>query len=263
MLDVINQLLHGYVSVPVIAACRQAGVFAVLQSEGPLSAEELSARLGANLGPLSAAIRLLKSLQWLSHDTTGRLVLTPRAGAVACIPANSLSLYRMDIAATLAGSPGTGALAGWIERCTDGWAIDDPDVAGLLDGMIIVPLLLALRARQVIDEHGSFHPDRLCPPLQHPVSTLVQAKGWTRADGTPTPQGRFFAERAQVMATTASYRPMLAAMPDLLFGDPRPVFDRDAEGHESHVDRSLNVIGSGFQHRAIFFRSRRHHRGNL
>ena len=252
MLDVINQLLHGYVSVPVIAACRQAGVFAVLQSEGPLSAEELSARLGANLGPLSAAIRLLKSLQWLSHDTTGRLVLTPRAGAVACIPADSLSLYRMDIAATLAGSPGTGALAGWIERCTDGWAIDDPDVAGLLDGMIIVPLLLALRARQVIDEHGSFHPDRLCPPLQHPVSTLVQAKGWTRADGTPTPQGRFFAERAQVMATTASYRPMLAAMPDLLFGDPRPVFDRDAEGHESHVDRSLNVIGSGFQHERFF-----------
>ncbi len=252
MLDVINQRLHGYVSIPIVAACRQAGLFTLLTSAGPLSPDDLGGRLGANPGPLAAAIRLLESLRWLSRDAAGRVSLTQDAVAAGYVPADALSLYRLDIPAALSGSPGTHALAGWIEQCRTGWDTDDTDVAGLIDGMVLVPLLLALRDAGAVDAGGTLHPDRLCPGLREPVGALFRARDWIGADGLPTPQGAFFAERAQVMATTASYRPLLAAMPDLLFGDPRPVFDRDAQGHEQHVDRSLNVIGSGFQHERFF-----------
>jgi len=259
MLDIVNRLLHGYVAIPMTTACRDAGLFATLQSDGPLSAEEISARLGANRGPLGAAIRLFRSLQWLACDATGRLSLTPHSASIDLVPARSLALYHIDVPVALAGSPDSEELAGWIEQCAKGWGIDDPDLSGLVDGTVMVPLLLALRAEDAIDEQGVAHMDRLCPALRGPVWALIEAKGLARADGSPTPEGQFFAERARIMATTASYRPMLAALPQLLFGDPRPVFGRDAAGEERHLDRSLNVIGSGFQHQRFFCRSRCRH----
>ena len=45
---------------------------------------------------------------------------------------------------------------------------------------------------------------------------------------------------------------MLSRMTDVLFGDCFSVFNRDTLGHESHVDRTLNVVASGFQHEKYF-----------
>ncbi|GET41661.1 GNAT family N-acetyltransferase [Microseira wollei] len=45
---------------------------------------------------------------------------------------------------------------------------------------------------------------------------------------------------------------MLSRIPELLFGDGQSVFSRDASGHETHVDRTLNVVASGFQHEKYF-----------
>jgi hypothetical protein len=45
---------------------------------------------------------------------------------------------------------------------------------------------------------------------------------------------------------------MLSAMDRLLFGDAASVFARGADGHEGHVNRSMNVISSGFQHDRYF-----------
>src|SRR4051812_12193648 len=117
MLDVVNRLLHGYVALPITIVCRRFGFFELLQSGGPLCADEISTRLGANRGPLAAAVRLFTSLQWLAHDAVGRLSLTPHAGAVDLVPMDALSLYRMDVPAALAGSPDTEALVDWIMQC--------------------------------------------------------------------------------------------------------------------------------------------------
>src|SRR4051794_33609690 len=104
MLDVVNQLLHGFVSTPVTIACRQGGLFKTLASEAPLSNQELASRLGANPGPLAVAVRLFRSLRWLSGDAAGRLSATPLAASADFIPVDALSLYAMDFGAALAGS---------------------------------------------------------------------------------------------------------------------------------------------------------------
>ena len=67
-----------------------------------------------------------------------------------------------------------------------------------------------------------------------------------------TEVGQFLVDRALIMGTTASYWPSRWALPELLFGDPKRVFRRDTFGHERHLDRTLNVVASGFQHEKFF-----------
>jgi len=62
----------------------------------------------------------------------------------------------------------------------------------------------------------------------------------------------FIVDRIFITATVASYRPMFRRAQELLFGDAAQVFARDSAGHESHLDRTINVIGSGFQHEKYF-----------
>ena len=38
----------------------------------------------------------------------------------------------------------------------------------------------------------------------------------------------------------------------MLFGEVGRVFSHDAEGHEQHVDRTMNVVGSGLMHGKYF-----------
>ena len=64
--------------------------------------------------------------------------------------------------------------------------------------------------------------------------------------------GHFLLQRIFINATVASYRPMLSKMDGLLFGEAQAVFDRGISDDEAHVDRMLNVLGSGFQHEKYF-----------
>ena len=45
---------------------------------------------------------------------------------------------------------------------------------------------------------------------------------------------------------------MLRQLDAVLFGDVADVFTHDDEGHEAHVDRTMNVIASGFMHSKFF-----------
>ena len=64
--------------------------------------------------------------------------------------------------------------------------------------------------------------------------------------------GRFFVERSAAFGVCLSYRPMFYQLAMAIYGNPKEVFTYDAEGHEEHVDRVLNVIGSGFMHKRYF-----------
>eukprot|EP01147_Barroeca_monosierra_P001227 gene1227-4437_t len=127
------------------------------------------------------------------------------------------------------------------------------------------------------------------PDCRDPLFNFFHVRGWITTPGsTPssfnppyfhmhlTDIGRFIFERALIVGTTVSYRYMFGRLSDLLHHGPS-IFDdsnvsradeipqspsalsaaigTESEGHdkeERHINRTLNVLGSGFQHKKFF-----------
>ncbi len=91
--------------------------------------------------------------------------------------------------------------------------------------------------------------------LQQEIESLFFQKQWiegSKQEWQLTKPGEEIFNKIGVLAIGPSYRPMLFKMDQLLFGDMASVFSRNQRGEESHVDRLLNVLGSGYQHVRYF-----------
>ena len=67
-----------------------------------------------------------------------------------------------------------------------------------------------------------------------------------------TEKGIFFAKRASAYGVTVSYIPTLRKLDDLIFGNPKVLKGDGSAGEEAHVDREMNVWGSGGAHANYF-----------
>ncbi len=86
------------------------------------------------------------------------------------------------------------------------------------------------------------------------ILTFLSQLGWfskSNSNYTFTDKGLFFAKRASAYGVTVSYIPMFRQMDNLLFGDPNVLWNTTSE-NESHVDREMNVWGSGGAHATYF-----------
>ncbi|BAZ21406.1 hypothetical protein NIES4073_22840 [Kalymmatonema gypsitolerans NIES-4073] len=255
MLEVINTYNHGFVAIPVIIACKKRGLFNLLARERTLSCEQMSEQLKANSGHFQVALRMLESLHWLSRNEQGKYSLTPEAANYKAIPEDVLQLYLLPIESYLQGEQ-PDLLKKWIEYSCQRWNIDNLLIADFLDGLLVIPLLLALHKYNLFEE-SERKPlfSSLSSPIQKHLIKLFTNLGWIELKTghlTFTKLGQFIKERALNTAIVASYTPMLSRMDDVLFGNCLSVFRRNALGQESHIDRTLNVIGSGFQHQKYF-----------
>ncbi len=86
------------------------------------------------------------------------------------------------------------------------------------------------------------------------ILTFLCHLGWfskSNSNYTFTEKGLFFAKRASAYGVTVSYIPMFRQMDTLLFGDPNVLWNLQNE-NETHVDREMNVWGSGGAHATYF-----------
>lgn len=67
-----------------------------------------------------------------------------------------------------------------------------------------------------------------------------------------TELGLFFAKRASAYGVTVSYIPTLRKLDDLIFGNPVILKNSAPESDEIHVDREMNIWGSGGAHSTYF-----------
>ncbi len=65
-------------------------------------------------------------------------------------------------------------------------------------------------------------------------------------------KGLFFYKRSAAYGVTVSYMPLFAQINKLLFGDTSNILVRDKNGNELHVNRKMNVWGSGGAHKLYF-----------
>lgn len=258
MLDLINKYSHGFAFIPVVLACRKQGLFELLHQQRSMTLQQLSDRMGANDGHLQVALRMMQSLEWISRNELGEYSLTPEAEAQKEIPEEILELFDLPIDSYLVGQQQEGMLRKWIERSSQRWNVTNLLIADFLDGILVIRVLIALKKNNFLEisEDGrvvSF--PKVSVMIREELRELFVSKGWgVLEEGRLffTDVGRFMVERILITGVTASYAPMFRRMTNLLFGDPRDVIGRDADGHEIHIDRSLNVVASGFQHEKYF-----------
>ena len=67
-----------------------------------------------------------------------------------------------------------------------------------------------------------------------------------------TDKGLFFARRASAYGVTVSYIPTFRKVEELIFGNPKVLWDKPEGADELHVDREMNVWGSGGAHSTYF-----------
>ena len=67
-----------------------------------------------------------------------------------------------------------------------------------------------------------------------------------------TETGYFFISRASAYGVTTSYLPMFNSLNELYFGNPENVLDKKINNNETHVNRKMNVWGSGGAHSLYF-----------
>ncbi|HEX6101024.1 MAG TPA: SDR family NAD(P)-dependent oxidoreductase [Thermoanaerobaculia bacterium] len=256
MLEILNRYAHGLASVPILVALRERGCLDRLAGTGAaFSAEELAREFSANRGYLDVAIRMMVCLEWLHPVADGRYEATPELRSASALPARIMELYRFPFDQYVRGDGGESSLEPWLEQSERHWNSEHPFLPDYLDGLLVLPLLLALRTQERLRIDGETLRLDVDPAVRSQIERLFIAKRWAARSGDALQvnrAGRFVIDRVFITATVASYMPMFRRADELLFGDAARVFERDAQGHETHVDRTVNVIGSGFQHEKFF-----------
>lgn len=258
MLTILNNYAHGYVTIPVIFACEKQGLFEILDRVNPVPFPTLVKELRANSGHLQIALHMLESLNWVSKTRDDEYILTLEADIKQKFPKDIMKLMSFPMADYVNQVKKKHSLKKWMKLSSRSWNIDNPLYTQFLDGLLVIPLLLTLKKYDYLSSSDPLKVplfSQLSPTVREEIVEFFTHQGWLSSkDGVDsfTDIGQFIVDRIFITATVASYRPMLSSMSEVIFGDCRSVFERDMWDHELHVDRTLNVIGSGFQHEKYF-----------
>ena len=212
-------------------------------------------QLKANKSYFSIALQALEILGWIEKTQEGFYRLTDTADPDFF--SMSLSeVYQVVPAVLLKKQNFKELLLQKLKRLTLLLAQEHSLSVQLAEGAIVLPLLQGLKQLEIPESFEGFQ--KLPQSLRQAIEAYLVQKQWlhkrskTDSSYQLTEIGTEVFNKVGVLLIPASYRPMLAQMDELLFGDATAVFARQKEGHEGHVDRSLNVIASGFQHGRYF-----------
>ena len=129
-----------------------------------------------------------------------------------------------------------------------------------IEGIIVGPTIVHLGISGMF--HKYFMETRFKPEEFHQnhlnferLLDILADLGWFKIINNSyefTEYGLFFAKRASAYGVTVSYIPTLRKLDDLIFGNPILLKKSENDKEEKHVDREMNVWGSGGAHAAYF-----------
>lgn len=129
-----------------------------------------------------------------------------------------------------------------------------------IEGYLIGPTIVRLAMNGMFHKYfmeTSFRPEEFhkSPENFKKILDFFAFLGWfleKNGNYQFTETGLFFAKRASAYGVTVSYLPTFAKIEELIFGDPN-ILRMVADGeNEIHVDREMNVWGSGGAHDTYF-----------
>ncbi len=276
----IFQHLDGIATAPVARTLHEKGVLAKLLTDGRAPLADLTAAFSANEGYLNVGLRILASQGWLAQELdneTDSVAYSVTAAGRAALPLAGLFT---EVVGLLGLAPVHPRLAApesarkWAQvaaHLRTRYDLPEPDsvevaaaqthVLRLIEGALVGPMIARLGMSGMFHKYfmeSSFRAEEFheSPDSFRPVLDFFAHLGWFRQRGATyefTDTGLFFARRGAAYGVTVSYLPTFARLDDLIFGpDPAVLWNVPEGAPEKHVDREMNVWGSGGAHAGYF-----------
>lgn len=271
--------LDGIVIAPIAYSLFENGVTQYFLEEKSVSLQQISNNFNANEGYLNVALRALCSQGWLEQKVDNQKnEVFYQTNGVSEIAFQKFHVYK-DVVHLLKFSENYSNRKFEIEpflrlekifkeyQNNYGFVTSENEfentvqhqILNHVEGIIVGPTLVILGMSGMF--HKYFMQTRFKPEEFHKdpetfgrLLDMLVGLGWfLKINGSYefTNKGLFFAKRASAYGVTVSYIPMLRKTDELLFGNP--LLLKNAEGtEEKHVDREMNVWGSGGAHAAYF-----------
>jgi len=271
--------LDGIVMAPIGNALLQKGVTNYILSKSEVTLSELSDEFGGNNGYLNVALRALCSQGWLTQEVNNNSdTVSFRKNDVSKFAFAHFHLYEEVVELiTLSGNYSNRVfqeepflkLEKVFKNYQNNYGIEfssdekerqvQEQILLHIEGIIVGPTLVILGMTGMFHKYfmqtrfraEEFHKN---PEMFSRLLDILTTLNWfNKRNGSYefSKEGLFFAKRASAYGVTVSYIPMLRKSKDLLFGNP--LILKNTQGtEEKHVDREMNVWGSGGAHAAYF-----------
>lgn len=268
--------LDGIVTAPVANCLLKHQVTDQMLSQKRWDVDQLAERTKANAGYLNVALRVLASQGWIDYEVDNaqnRVWVSANSRTEEAFARFShfsevVSLQQLS-GAHHPRKFSVEAFAAMEKVCNSfrnhyGMQPDknpiDAQVLAHIEGALIGPTIVHLGMGGMFHKYfmeASFRPEEY---HEHPeqftkLLGFFAHLGWfTERNGTFqfTDTGLFFARRATAYGVTVSYAPLFRRLDELIFGDPKRLRDVKPGEEELHVDRAMNVWGSGGAHSTYF-----------
>jgi len=272
--------LDGLVTGPVAYSLHKKGVLSFILDKKECTLSELTSQFEANEGYLNVALRVLCSQGFLKHhinNATDEIKFSISDKSEIAFPLFhlyedivELLQFSMQFHPRLFEEAPFERLKIIFEKYKKNYGLvfsNDPleseiqhQILTHIEGALVGPTLVRLGMSGMFHKYFmeiSFRPEEFhkSPENFKIILDFLAHLGWfTQKNGNYqfTETGLFFAKRASAYGVTVSYMPTFSKMDELLFGNPNVLRNVGEGEDEIHVDREMNVWGSGGAHDSYF-----------
>ena len=271
--------LDGLVTAPTAYLLSEKGILNRINEEGTASLTKIRSEFQANEGYLNVGLRLLCSQGWLQQsldnkkDTIDFSITEKGRVALQFIPMyrHAVELLKIseyyhprkferepflkleEVFLKFKSAYESKNGEGLIEEVRQ-------QILAHIEGIILGPTIVHLGMSGMFHKYfmetrfraDEFHQD---PESFGRLLDIFVYFDWFLKDQNTyqfTEKGLFYARRASAYGVTVSYVPTLRKLDELIFGNVNLLRDLGKDGMEMHVDRAMNVWGSGGAHAAYF-----------
>ncbi|MGX1929061.1 class I SAM-dependent methyltransferase [Flagellimonas sp. 2504JD4-2] len=272
--------LDGIVVGPAAFVLKENKATDYLLSHESIDVDKMAAVLNANNGYLNVALRSLCSQGWLTQhvdNASNRVVF--ETNDISEVAFNHFGMYQEAMELLLMSEnyhPRKFEMEPFLKLeqtfqnyksrfgivpSVDGYVKSiQEQILAHIEGIMIGPTLVRLGMSGMFHKYfmetrfkaEEFHKD---PSGFERLLNILMQLGWFEKEGDFyrfTEEGLFFAKRASAYGVTVSYIPTLRKLDKLIFGNPLFLKNTSPEEEEKHVDREMNVWGSGGAHASYF-----------
>lgn len=280
---IIFRHLDGFSIAASSLALKHGGVLSLLEKNRAVNLTEIVAATKGNEGYLNVALRILCSQGWLVQNILDNNQLEFSLTEKGKTAFQLVDIYQsavdfipvlVDFEKHLFGkfnNKNAEQLKSILKQHQQNWHLEKPkdeltqtvqdQMTTHIEGLIVGPFLVALGMNGFFKEHGQFNPTFDVKELKGDTEILLEMfsflaeNGWFEKQKTTftfTGKGMFFAKRASAYGVTVSYLPTFDSVNELLYGNPKIFWERPPTSPEIHVNRTMNVWGSGGAHAGYF-----------